>query len=307
MIEGLHHITATVGEAKADLHYYTRLLGLRLVKKTVNFDDPEVFHFYYGNEQGAPGTIFTTFPYAGRQVRRGLIGNGQVVASGLSIPRQAADQWRRQLETAGFGASTVERFDQVGVRVSDPSGLLIELMEAPEDQRLPYTDGPVDISLAIRGLHHVLVSVANGEETARFLVERLGFELHQVDGNYTRLSVGQASAGHYIDIRHAPQEPKGRNGIGTVHHVAWRVLNDEVLRQIQGILRAANLNPTDIKDRNYFHSVYCRIPGGILFEFATIPPGFAIDEAPDQLGQELKLPEWEEVNRSQIEQALPQL
>lgn len=307
MIEGLHHITATADTAAKDLAFYTKTLGLRLVKKTVNFDDPEVYHFYYGNTNGDPGSIFTTFPYATRGIRKGLVGNGQVIASGLSIPADTADAWRRRLEHANFGASLFERFGRPGVRAVDPSGLQLELVEAPHDTRSPYLSSELKPELAIRGLHHVLASVADGDTTTRFLTDRLGFEVTADEGHYRRLAVGTNGPGNWIDLRIDPQEATGRNGLGTVHHVAWRVASDDVLRTIQEILRSAALRPTDIKDRNYFHSVYCRIPGGVLFEFATIPPGFAIDEPTDRLGEELKLPEWEEVNRSRIERALPPL
>ncbi len=307
LLLGLHHVTATVEDAAADYRFYTQTLGLRLVKKTVNFDFNQVYHFYYGNEHGEPGTIFTTFPYAGHGVRKGLPGPGQVIITGFTVPVGSLDFWRRRLETAGFAASVGERFGRPTLRVVDPGGLTLELVEG-SDGRAPWTRGGVGAGEAITGIDHVVVSVADAAETARFLNGVLGFITVAEEGPYLRLTAGGDGPGHYLDLRHDPHEMEGKNGLGTVHHVAWRVTDDEALAAVRDLLLARpELKPTEFRDRKYFHSVYCRMPGGVLFEFATIPPGFTVDEPLDALGQRLQLPEWEEPNRAAIERVLPKV
>lgn len=308
LLQGLHHITATVGNAREDYAFYTRVLGLRLVKQTVNFDFPQVYHLYYGDEAGDPGTIFTTFPYQGQGIRRGLPGPGQVVISGFSIPQGSLDFWRRRLETHGFGASQVERFGQKALRVLDPSGLLLELTEVSDDHRTPWTTTEITPTEAIRGLHHVVVSVRDLAPSIAFFTEYLGFTVQAEQGSYTRLALPGMSSGQFLELRHEPGEAPGRQGMGTVHHVAWRVADDtQLLALREHLLQLPGLQPTEIKDRNYFHSVYCRMVEGVLFEFATIPPGFTVDETTDQLGTALQLPPWEEANRPTITSLLPPL
>lgn len=307
LIKGLHHVTATVGDASEDYDFYTNILGLRLVKQTVNFDNNRVYHFYYGNESGEPGTIMTTFPYKGQQIRQGTPGTGQVAVTGFSIPTDAFEFWKSRLTNFQVEFKQGYRFGQRLLSFKDPAGLELELIGHDQDERQAWTKANISAAHAIRGFYSVTLSVAELKPTIDFMTDVFGFTITQSDGNYTRLYGNDgAFAGNYVDIRHDPDRQRGRNGIGTVHHVAWRLENDEALAAMRHhLVEDLGFKATEFKDRNYFHSIYFRMPGHILFEIATIPPGFTVDETADQLGQTLKLPKWEEKNRSQIEQVLP--
>lgn len=301
---GLHHVTATVHEAAEDYAFYTGLLGLRLVKQTVNFDNPKVFHFYYGTRLGAPGTLMTTFPYAGQGVRQGKRGTGQVDGTGFSVPAGALDFWGQRLAAAGVAAQRQQRFGQELLAFSDPSGLALELV-AGEDPREPWQSEGIPAEHAIRGLHSATLSLPAAAETAEFLTRHLGFAEASREGAYIRLRLGDGGAGQWLDLREDPERERGLNGIGTVHHVAFRVRQASELSAIRAHVLDLGLLPTELKDRNYFRPVYFRIPAGVLFEIATLPPGFTADEPEEALGQELKLPEWEEERRAEIEAGLP--
>ncbi|MEO1449635.1 MAG: ring-cleaving dioxygenase [Bacteroidota bacterium] len=307
-LQGLHHVTATVSDAQEDLDFYTRLLGLRLVKQTVNFDNNQVYHFYYGTETGTPGTIMTTFPYKGQGVRQGVNGTGQVSVTAFSVPEDALDYWEDRLTDAGVSVSHLTRFGAAVLRFRDPSGLFLDLVAQVQDPRAAWIGGEIDPVYAIRGFHSVILRMADVKETLSFLTEGLGFLKQQSEGRYTRLSLQSSLPGQLVDIEAAPEAERGLNGMGTVHHVAWRIPNDDMLAQMrEHLVNTYGLRVTDIKDRKYFHSIYFRIPGGVLFEIATIPPGFDVDETPEGLGRALKLPEWEEPNRHEIESNLPQI
>ncbi len=307
LIKGLHHVTATVADAQEDFDFYTKILGLRLVKQTVNFDNNQVYHFYYGNEQGSPGTIMTTFPYKGQQVRQGTPGTGQVAVTAFSIPTDAFGFWENRLAEFNIDFQKEQRFGQPLLSFKDPAGLELELIGSDQDDRAPWTNSEIAAAVAIRGFYAVTLSVADLNPTIDFMTQVFGFTILQSDRNYTRLYGNDGkSAGNYVDIRHDATAKRGHNGIGTVHHVAWRVENDKALATIrQHLVEDLGFKVTDFKDRNYFHSIYFRMPGHVLFEIATIPPGFTVDETADNLGQTLKLPEWEEKNRAQIESVLP--
>jgi glyoxalase family protein len=301
---GLHHVTATVHEAAEDYAFYAGLLGLRLVKQTVNFDNPKVFHFYYGTRLGAPGTLMTTFPYAGQGVRQGKHGTGQVDVTSFSVPPGSLGFWQQRLSEAGVQAARQQRFGGELLAFSDPSGLGLELAEG-EDPREPWQSEGIPAEAAIRGLHSATLSLARASETADFLTRHLGFAEEAREGNYIRLGLGEGGPGQRLDLREDPERERGLNGIGTVHHVAFRVRQAEELSAIRAHVLGLGLLPTELKDRNYFRSVYFRIPAGVLFEIATLPPGFTADEPEESLGQELKLPEWEEARRAEIEGGLP--
>lgn len=307
LIKGLHHVTATVSDAQEDFDFYTKILGLRLVKQTVNFDNNQVYHFYYGNEQGSPGTIMTTFPYKGQKVRQGTPGTGQVAVTAFSIPTDAFVFWENRLSEFNIDFEKEQRFGQPLLSFKDPAGLELELIGSDQDDRAPWTNSDIAGAVAIRGFYAVTLSVADLNPTIDFMTQVFGFTISQSDKNYTRLYGNDGNfAGNYVDIRQDADTPRGHNGIGTVHHVAWRVENDEALAAMrQHLVEQLNFKVTDFKDRNYFHSIYFRMPGHVLFEIATIPPGFTVDETADNLGQTLKLPEWEEKNRVQIESVLP--
>ncbi len=306
LIKGLHHVTATVDDAREDYDFYTRLLGLRLVKQTVNFDNNRVYHFYYGNAEGAPGTIMTTFPYKGEGVRRGRLGTGQISITSFSVPSGSLAFWEKRLSSHDVAVERRVKFNGPVLQFSDPSGLVLEIVGHDEDERIPWTTNEVVEENAIRGFSSVTLSVSEVDATFDFLLRVFGFEKIATDGPLTRFAVNGGGPGHFWDIRNDAGGDKGVNGIGTVHHVAWRVENDEALLTMRKALTEEwNFKVTEVKDRNYFHSIYFRIPGGVLFEVATIPPGFTADETIESLGGELKLPAWEEKNRKEIEAHLP--
>jgi glyoxalase family protein len=307
-IKSLHHVTATVNDAQADLDFYAGLLGHRLVKKTVNFDNRRVYHFYYGNAQGTPGTIMTTFPYKGMGVPAGRKGAGQITAISFSVPTGSLGSWRRRLADHGVpvtGEGT--RFGEEFIGFEDPSGLVIELVATGRDDREPWTHGEVDRSMAIRGINTLSLTIRAPERSIAFLSELLGWTVAGEEKTRTRLTVGQGGPGHSLDIVGAPDAPPAMNGLGTVHHLAMAVATaEEQLAYREEILRMG-VPVTEVLDRQYFQSIYFREPGGVLYEIATIPPGFLVDEEPARLGQALKLPPWEEANRAAIEAGLPRV
>ena len=303
-ILGLHHVTATVDDAQADLDFCIDLLGLRLVKKTVNFDNHHVYHFYYGNERGEPGTIWTTFPYKGHGVRAGMKGAGQVVTTALSVPVGSLEFWRNRLRVAGVASNDIEaHFGEPAIAFNDPSGLRFELIANDRDTR-PAWVGIVGKGSAIRGLHSVIMEVKRAQPSIDFLINVLGYHVVGTSGGRTRMAAGSDAAGHLIDVLEQPDAKPAVNGVGTVHHVAMAIGSDEEQIKLRDDLLAAGVRVTDIRDRSYFRSIYFREPGGVLFEVATVQPGFLVDEPVDSLGQALKLPEWEEPQRASIEAKL---
>ena len=304
-ILGLHHVTATVGDAQADLSFCIGVLGLRLVKKTVNFDNHHVYHFYYGDEIGTPGTIWTTFPYKGRGVPVGAKGAGQIGVTSFSVPAGSLDSWIARLREHGIAAKNVEsRFGEESNGFSDPSGLAFALVANDRDSRAPWTGGGVAAEAAIRGLHSVTLIIQSPARTLELMINLLGFEMvNEMEGRI-RLAVNGDEPGKTIEIVRAPEAAPATNGLGTVHHVAMAIAGaDEQLRLREELLRLG-YKVTEVLDRQYFRSIYFREPGGVLFEAATVQPGFTVDEALPCLGLDLKLPPWEEPNRSTIEAGL---
>ena len=307
-VRSLHHVTATVDDAQQDFDFYTRFLGLRLVKKTVNFDNHDVYHFYYGNEAGTPGTIMTTFPYKGRGVPVGRKGAGQIRTTAFSVPNASLAFWKTRLRERGVQVrDEAPRFGEQAISFGDPSGLVLELVGTQSDARQPWTGADVTAEHAIRGIHSVAMPIAAPARTLQLMTEVLGFTVVNESPGRTRLAVNGDLPGRVIDIIHAADAPRGMNGLGTVHHVAMAVGDaDEQLRMRQELIRWG-AQVTEVRDRQYFRSIYFREPGGVLFEIATVPPGFTIDETLPCLGQDLKLPPWEEPHRTQIEAMLPRL
>jgi glyoxalase family protein len=302
----LHHVTATADDAQSDLDCYEDAFGLRLVKKTVNFDNHNVYHFYYGDERGTPGTIWTTFPYRGHGVRVGTKGAGQITATTFSVPAGSLDAWRSRLRAGGYTPVDLsERFGDEAIAVIDPSGLVIELVAGTGDARVPWIARGFDAATAVRGIHSVTMTIRSPAATIAFMREQLGYEVVAEKGDRTRLAVGGDTPGHLIDVVHAPEAVGAVNGLGTVHHVAMAVPNDEDQLRLRERLLHAGARVTDVLDRQYFKSIYFREPGGVLFEVATMGPGFATDEPVAQLGRSLKLPPWEEPYRMSIEAGLP--
>ena len=304
-ILGLHHVTATVDDAQADIDFSVDTLGLRLVKKTVNFDNHFVYHFYYGDEVGHPGTIWTTFPYKGRGVPVGTKGAGQITVTSFSVPSTSLDTWKHRLRERGYAVTDAPpRFGEESITVTDPSGLVIELIGTDADTREPWTAGGVDAQSAVRGLHSVSLEVRDPKRTVSFMRDMLGFEVVDEMEGRIRVAVNGDGPGKSMDIVHAGDVDWAKNGLGTVHHVAMAIGSDDDQLAIRDEL-LSQARVTEVRDRQYFKSIYFREPGGVLFEIATMKPGFPVDEPVPELGQALKLPPWEEPHRTAIEAQLP--
>jgi glyoxalase family protein len=305
-ILGLHHVTATVDDAQDDLDFALDALGLRLVKKTVNFDNRGVYHFYYGDEQGTPGSLWTTFPYRTRGVPAGIKGAGQVTVTSFSIPSGSLDRWKTRLRARGFTVTDAPpRFGEASIVVADPSGLRIELIETKGDARVPWLAADIDAASAIRGLHSVTLSVDDPAPTIAFMREWFGFDLAEEMEGRRRMTVNGTGPGKSVDILTSPDGIRAKNGVGTVHHVAMAIAESREQVRLREALLARGIDVTPVMDRSYFQSIYFREPGGVLFEVATLAPGFAVDEPVEELGRGLKLPPWEEARRAEIEEALP--
>jgi glyoxalase family protein len=304
-IVGLHHVTATVDDAQSDLTFYADLLGLRLLKKTVNFDNHYVYHFYYGDRGGTPGTIWTTFPYKGHGVPVGTKGAGQIGVTSFSVPPSSLRFWKDRLRARAIPVRDVEpRFGEESIAFRDPSGLVIELVANSRDARDPWTTSAVGRDDAVRGLHSVTMNVLDPGPTVQFMTSVLGFKVvNEMDGRI-RLAVNGDEPGRTMELAHSPAMARARNGLGTVHHVAMAVPTADDQLRVRKELIGLGHQVTQVMDRQYFTSIYFREPGGVLFEIATVPPGFTVDETLEGLGRELKLPPWEEPNRSDIEAGL---
>ncbi len=305
-IRGLHHVTATVSDAQEDLDFYARVLGLRLVKRTVNFDNHHVFHFYYGNEAGTPGTIWTTFPYQGMGVVQGIHGGGQIGTTSFSVQVGSLEFWRSRIQEHGVAMHALgERFGEEFLTFPDPSGVLIELVATARDDRAPWTTPEIGAESAIRGLFGVTLVLRETPRSLDFLTRVLGFEVAGERNGVTRVALNGDAPGRTMDLLLSPDASAARNGLGTVHHVAMAVPDSESQLAIRAELVRLGMSVTEIRDRQYFQSIYFREPGGVLFEVATVQPGFTFDETLPCLGRDLKLPPWEEPHRADIEAALP--
>jgi len=305
---GLHHVTATVDDAQADLDFCVKGLGLRLVKKTVNFDNHHVFHFYYGDEVGTPGTIWTTFPYKGHGVRAGVHGAGQITSTAFSVPKGSLPWWKDRFDEMGARADyEAPRFGDDVLSVVDPSGLIFDLVASDHDTRVPWTGGGVEQATAIRGLHNVTFSVRSPAVTVDVLSDLLGLRVAGETHDRTRLVVGGSGPGRTIDVLDGREAPAAQNGLGTVHHVALAVADAAEQLRIREAVAARGIQVTRVLDRQYFTSIYFREPGGVLLEIATAGPGFMVDEDRAHLGRGLKLPPWEETHRPVIESGLPKV
>ncbi len=306
-ITGIHHITAITSSAAENLRFYEQVLGLRLVKQTVNFDDPYTYHLYYGDAQGSPGTILTFFPW--ENLPPGRPGAGMVTAINFAIPRHSVNFWDQRLRANNLSTKTVERFGEPVIKLSDPHGLPLELTGTDS---LPATghwkEGPIDASNAIRGFHSATATLTSFEESRVLLEDQMGMRLHDQTASRYRFKMdGPASPGPYYDLVVDPQSPPGRPGGGTVHHIAFRTANDATQAEWRAVFSRSGFAPTNVRDRKYFRSIYFNAPENVLFEIATDPPGFAADESVDQLGGSLRLPDQYEGMRAAIEKRLPPL
>ncbi len=295
------------GDPRANIDFYHTLLGQRLVKKTVNFDDPGTYHFYFADATGTPGTVLTFFPWPG--ARRGTPGNGEAAAVAYTIRPGSADFWRARLGAAGvvIGQSQT-RFGQEVIPFRDPDGMAVELVVSDAPAAVQYwAEGPVPAEHALRGFHSVTLWLDEVERTAALLADQMGYTAAGQEGSRTRLAGASGDIGLYVDLLHRPGQPRGRFGVGSIHHVAFRTVDDDEQLAYQLALRAAGFDVTPVRDRQYFHSIYFRAPGGVLFEVATDAPGFLYDETAGALGSALRLPPWLEPRRAEIEAALPDL
>ncbi|RYG44843.1 ring-cleaving dioxygenase, partial [bacterium] len=293
-ILGLHHITTIASDAAANYDFYVRFLGLRLVKKTVNFDDPGTYHLYYGDEEGHPGTIMTFFPWPG--ARRGRPGAGEATGVAFAIPVGSLSFWKSRAETQGHHVESLEgRLGDIGLSLRDPDGLRIELVESGVPGS-PREDIPAEA--AIGGFFAATLEIVDLLPTIGLLTGTMGLEPVADDGRRFRFRTVTAP-GQFIDLLHVPSGPWGQLGAGTVHHIAFRAKDDADQLGWRETLDAAGHEVTEVRDRNYFHSIYFREPGGVLFEIATDPPGFAVDEPKGTMGERLMLPEWLESQRVQ--------
>ncbi len=306
-ILGLHHITAIAGEAQRNYNFYTQVLGLRLVKKTVNFDDPGTYHFYYGDEVGSPGSILTFFPWEG--IQKGKIGTGMATEIGYSVPVGSLEFWTKRLEEFKVKQHPVnERFGEQFIQLEDPDGLLLNLVvPASNDNRKPWTTAAVKEEVAIKGFHSTVLLLKNIKATADVLTGILGYRFLSQEDNHFRFVTDAIEAANVIDLMEDPNGQRGVNAGGTNHHIAFRVKDDNILMNFREKVVSAGLNITEKIDRNYFYSLYFREPGGVLFELATDNPGFATDESVSELGTHLMLPPQYERGRKQIEAVLPVL
>jgi glyoxalase family protein len=303
---GIHHVTAIAGPARRNHAFYTEVLGLRLVKKTVNFDDPGTYHFYFGDEVGSPGTILTFFPW--EHAAPGRVGVGQTQETAFRVPEGALGFWTQRFIERGVAHETVtRRFGETVLPFRDPDGLRLALVCTPGAQIEPgWTGGGIEAAHAIRGFHSVSLLVADGARTGAILTDVFGFEAAGEEGSTRRFQVPGTPVGGIVDIRSAGAFLPGREGAGSVHHIAFRAADDAVqAAMVQKLRRDHGQRVTEQRDRNYFRSVYFREPGGILFEIATDAPGFAVDEPVEQLGRMLKLPAGLEPMRARIESVLP--
>jgi len=304
---GLHHITAISSDTKRNMHFYTKVLGLRFVKQSVNQDDPGTYHLYYGDYAGSPGTILTFFPWVG--LRRGRPGSGQAYATAFSVPADSLPYWQKRFTDLKVESLPIEqRFSDEVLPFFDPDGLRLELIATSEaDARKPAPSDEVATEHAIRGFHSTTLGLSDGLLTATVLTETMGYRLLAQSGHRARYTVDQAGPGTYVDLLTDPALPRGLNGAGTVHHVAFRVPDDATQEAARFVLNRSGLQVSPVIDRAYFKSIYYREPGGVLFEIATDQPGFAIDEPVETLGSKLSLPPRLEPHRAEIEAALPKL
>ncbi len=304
---GVHHITAIASEPQGSLDFYTEALGLRLVKLTVNYDDPTTYHLYFGDASGRPGTILTFFPWPGAP--RGRAGTGRATATAFAVPTSALAFWVDRFARLGLRFEMpVRRFDEEVLAVQDPDGMALELVGSPEAKMAEaWPASPVPAEHQIAGFHSVTLSVEGTERTARLLADTLGFRAAQQDGNRFRYTTAAEGSGAIVDLVCLPTGRLGRLGAGIVHHVAWRARDEAEQRAWRAELAGLGYNVTPVMDRTYFRSIYFREPGGVLFEIATDPPGFTADEPAEQLGSRLMLPPWLESHRDKIESVLPRL
>ena len=307
MITGIHHITCIAGDAQENLDFYAGVLGMRLVKKSVNQDSPETYHLFFADGDAHPGTDLTFFPWPG--MPRGRDGTGIAAEISLAVPKGSLDFWQARLATKRVAVDEVvtRRGDRV-LPFTDPHGLRLALVETSDKREFtPWAKSTVPAAKQILGLHSVRLNERDLRLCERFLVETLGFSSMGEEDGWHRFGIAGGGSGAHLEIREMPDTPRGQWGVGSMHHVAWRVPDEATERAVREKVAQAHRRPTEVIDRFWFKSVYFLEPGGVLFELATDGPGFAVDEDKEALGERLVLPPWLETHRGSIEKALPEL
>ena len=306
-ILGLHHITAIADNAKRNHEFYTKVLGLRMVKKTVNFDDPGTYHFYFGDEAGTPGTILTFFPWEG--IGQGRTGTGMATSIGYSVPKDSLEFWADRFKQFNVKQDSIrEKLGEQYLSFKDPDGLNIDLIVSnDEDKRKPWETDEIKANVATKGFHNITLTLKKIEATAEILTDILGYKLLEQDGNRYRFITDAIDTANIVDLLELPDGKPGHNAAGTNHHVAFRVKDDTILMEYREKVLSKGLSITPKIDRDYFFSLYFREPGGVLFELATDNPGFTKDDPLNELGTHLKLPGQYEPAREKIEKVLPEL
>ena len=305
-ILGLHHITAIASDAQRNYDFYTQTLGFRLVKKTVNFDDPTTYHFYFGNEVGTPGTVLTFFPWAA--MSKGRDGAGMATEIGYSVPKGSLEFWKARFDKLNIRYNTGEQFGEQYITFEDPDGLKLKLIEIKQkDEREVWETDEIKADVAIKGFHTVTLTLNNIKATAAILTEIFGYKQVDKESNLYRYQTDAVENAATIDLLEIPQAPRGINAGGTNHHIAFRVKDEDTLMAFREKIVAKGHGITEKINRDYFFSLYFREPGGVLFEIATDNPGFATDETVENLGSSLQLPTQHEPMRDKIEKALPSL
>jgi glyoxalase family protein len=304
-LKGIHHVTAMAGDPQTNVDFYCGILGLRLVKLTVNFDDPNTYHLYYGDAVGSPGTILTFFPLG--QNLHATVGTGEVTTISFAVPKGSLPFWQEHLEKHSIAVSTVaERWGFTRMELHDPDGIKLEFVEDPTPRPFSFwKDGGIPESFAIRGFFGVTMSVRSTTDSVRFLTDRVGAKPQATLERSGLFVIGESERAGFIEVVALGHRERGQIGAGTVHHVAWRVTNEEEQLAWRSKLAENGVGVTPVRDRKYFRSVYFREPGEVLFEIATDPPGFTADEPRESLGSKLQLPEWLECERRFLQKILP--
>jgi glyoxalase family protein len=306
-IKGLHHVTAVARDPQRNVDFYRNVLGQRLVKRTVNFDSPDTYHFYFADEMGTPGSVLTFFAWP--NMKRGVHGNGEANVVAYHVPQGSFEFWQEHLKRNGIKADPLEnRFGQQVLPFSDPDGMRLELVESDFAAGTKFwEEGPIPQAYALNGFHSVTLWLDEVAPTAELLIDHMGYQAAGQEGDRYRFIGDEKAVGNIIDIIHRPGKMQAGFGSGSIHHIAFRVPNDEMQLEYQSSIGDAGFGVTPVMDRSYFHSIYFRERGGVLFEIATDTPGFLIDEAENALGEALKLPEWLEPNRREIESTIAPL
>ncbi len=305
MMTGLHHVTAMAGDAQGNLDFYAGVIGMRLVKRSVNQDDPGTYHLFYADAEGSPGSDLTFFPW-GASAPRGRLGAGISSEVGLAVPQGSLKYWAGRLTHYGVAVTSELRFGESTLVFSDPDGLKVALIETNR-AGTPWEGSPVPAEHQVLGLHNARMWQRMMEPTTRFLTRSMGFTFQAEENGWHRYVIGAGASGQILEIKHEPGAPTPRFGAGVIHHLAWRVPDDATELAVRQVLEDADRSPTPVIDRFWFKSVYFREPGGTVFEIATDGPGFAVDEPAATLGESLVLPPWLEPQRAQIEAVLPKL